>query len=165
MNLNTSLKRNWKGVRSGRNDKDWAELMLYRKELEEEKQKIAEILQDVHPELMLRITYDVEIQTHSGTCVNPTSLNVIYDTYTKIVELPNAFQKCDTEVDYKRKTYIPRNNSLLQKLFSIETENCKKSTGYCGCVTRYTIRSAIVCVPLINSNTNEQYVWVTSCIA
>lgn len=146
--MNTQFKRR-RHVYRGRSDKEWGELMKFREEQRQEQQEIAELKSNVHPQLMLKITYDVQHETHSGYCSDPDdNLEIIHRTHTETVGLPVAFKKRDIYYDGMLQSSIQPGNQLLLRLFSKQPESCNRGSGYCGCKTIYSIRTASIFVPI-----------------
>lgn len=154
----TTNKRNFtdnKRVYRGRSDKDWAELLKFREELKKAEQEIEELKTNIHPDLSLRIVYDVHHETHSGYCSDPGDSEVICRTHTEVVGLPVAFKKHDICRNRMLQSAIPSDNQLLLRLFSKPSESCNKGSGHCGCKTIYSIQNTSIFAPIDKSELSK----------
>jgi hypothetical protein len=124
-------------------DKNWEELMKFREEFKT----------NVYPQLLLKITYDVQHETHTGYCSDlDDDIEVIHRTCSEVVGLPVAFRKKDICVNGVLQSSIPTDNQLLIRLFAKSPKKCDKGSGNCGCQTTYHIRSANIVVQKSVSN-------------
>lgn len=134
-------------VYRGRSDKDWAELIKYREELKQEQlrkeQELLRIKNEVHPYLMLRIVYSVQIETHNGHCNDTDEFTTVHRTITEVVGLPTIFEK-GKSINNLLFSTIPTNDKLLQQLFAKHKASCDRGSEYCDCKTTYHIRSATI---------------------
>lgn len=145
----TSNKCNNRRIYRGRSDKDWVELAKFREEQRNEQQEISELKSNVHPQLMLRLTYNAQYEIHSGYCGDPDdNIEIIHRTHTETVGLPVAFKKRDIYYDGMLQTTIRPDNQLLTKLFSKPPKSCDRGSGYCGCKTTYSIKNASIFVSI-----------------